>query len=130
MNIAIDYDGTYSRFPEQFNLLRESFQKIGARVFIVTARCEELMPIHEDLSKFDDVIYTCNKAKAGMIDADIFIDDNPVTLCCDMVFDNQDSQDKGSFVEAYPSSDLYQVYEDESYNWHWKDKYFVSEKRK
>ena len=80
MIIAIDYDGTYSRFPNQFNLLRESFQSIGAKVYIVTARCEELTPIEEDLSAFDKIIYTNGVAKANAVRADIFIDDNPVTL--------------------------------------------------
>lgn len=127
MIIAIDYDGTYSRFPEQFEEVRESFQKIGAKVYIVTARCKELMPIDADLSNFDDVIYACNKAKAGVIKADIFIDDNPVTLCCDIIFDKPV---RGTVVEAKPSRDLHQTYNDEHFKWHWVEEKdaFVAEK--
>jgi len=113
MIIAIDYDGTYERFPYQFNKLRENFQEIGAEVYIVTARCENTEKIMDDLSKFDKIIYTCNKAKASVVNADVFIDDNPVTLCCDMLFNDDETS-------GTPSNNLYQIYDNEHWNWHWK----------
>ena len=122
MTIAIDYDGTYSRFPEQFNVLRESFQKIGAKVCIVTARCKQLHQIEDDLSAFDEVIYTCNQAKAEVVEADIFIDDNPITLCCTMTFDG------GNVVDAKPASNLYQLYNNDEWRWHWTEDRFIAEK--
>ena len=123
MIIAIDYDGTYSRFPDQFNLLRKSFQSIGAEVYIVTARCEELTPIEEDLSAFDGILYTCNKAKAACIDADIFVDDNPITLCTNMNFTNG--------AKAFPSSNLHQTWDGKQHFWHWNKDLccFTSENR-
>jgi len=121
--IAIDYDGTYARFPEQFNELRKSFQATGSKVYIVTARCQETSPILDDLSAFDDVIYTCNKAKAAVIKADIFIDDNPITLCCDLEIGD-------TKVDALPASNLHHVYENEDRKWHWIHDFsrFVTEK--
>lgn len=86
MIIAIDYDNTFTLFPKQFTELRESFQKDGHKVFIVTARNKDLEPIpFKDTNGFDKVFYTDGKAKATVVRADIWIDDSPVTLCCDFV---------------------------------------------
>ena len=82
MVLAIDYDQTFSDYPEQFTKVREMFQAIGAEVYLVTARDEEterIDPKHDAiLSGFDKIIYTSGKAKAGFVRADIFIDDSPV----------------------------------------------------
>ena len=80
MVLAIDYDQTFSDYPEQFTKVREMFQAIGATVYLVTARDEEterIDPKHNAiLSGFDKIIYTSGKAKAGFVRADIFIDDS------------------------------------------------------
>ena len=80
MVLAIDYDQTFSDYPEQFTKVREMFQSIGAEVYLVTARDEEterIDPKHDAiLSGFDKIIYTSGKAKAGFVRADIFIDDS------------------------------------------------------
>ena len=120
MTLAIDYDGTYSLYQKEFDILREMFQQRGCEVYIVTARCKDKLPIQEDLSKFDKVIYTNGKAKASIVHADIFIDDCPVMLCCDFDSDN---------LTATPSSDLYQNYLGDSYLWHFEDNGFKSYKQ-
>ena len=111
MILAIDYDSTYSAFPEEFDALREMFQMRGHSVFIVTARLEQ-NKIDADLSKFDKVVYTNGKAKASVVHADIFIDDCPITLCCDFI-PNQ--------ANAIPANDLYQNYNNEKYLWHFEE---------
>lgn len=39
--IAIDYDQTFSDYPDEFSRLRQMFQKKGHKVYLVTARSEE-----------------------------------------------------------------------------------------
>jgi hypothetical protein len=118
MILAIDYDQTFSDFPEEFTELRKMFQKKGHTVYLVTARNEETEKIDKhDLSGFDKVVYTSGQAKSGFIRADIWIDDNPVTLCCDFV--------QGQ-PHAKPSKALHQGYKDKHILWNWEEDKFVS----
>lgn len=121
MILAIDYDQTFSDYPEQFTKIREMFQAIGAEVYLVTARNEETEKIGakhaKDLEGFDKIIYTAGKAKAGAVRADIFIDDSPVTLCCDFI--------QGE-PHAKPSKALHQGYKDKHILWNWEEDRFVS----
>jgi hypothetical protein len=120
MILAIDYDRTFSEFPEEFDLLREVFQKKGHLVFLVTARCPMREKIKEHkyyLNRFNEVIYTAGKAKSAVVRADIWIDDNPVTLCCDFV--------QGE-PHAKPSKALHQGYKDTHILWNWEEDRFVS----
>jgi hypothetical protein len=117
MILAIDYDDTYSTFRDEFNMLRKVFQKKGHKVFIVTARCENIEPIKEDLSKFDEIHYTSGKAKAATVRADIWIDDNPVTLCCDFI--------KGE-PHAKPNEPIHQGYKGKHILWNWEEDRFCS----
>ena len=121
MVLAIDYDQTFSDYPEQFTKVREMFQAIGAEVYLVTARDEEterIDPKHDAiLSGFDKIIYTSGKAKAGFVRADIFIDDSPVTLCCDFV--------QGQ-PHATPSKASHQGYKNKHILWNWEEDRFVS----
>lgn len=117
MILAIDYDNTYSAFPEHFSKLREMFQKDGHKVFIVTARDASEEPIEDDLSKFDLVFYTAGQAKAHVVRADIWIDDSPVTLCCDFV---------PGEAHAKPSVALHQGYKDTHILWNYEEGKFVS----
>lgn len=115
--IAIDYDNTYSEFPEEFSMLREMFQKKGHKVIIATARNEKKEKIQDDLSGFDLVLYTDGKAKASVVRADIWIDDSPVTLCCDFV---------PGAAHAEPSRALHQGYKDTHILWNFEEGKFVS----
>lgn len=115
--IAIDYDNTYSEFSEEFSMLREMFQKKGHKVIIATARNEKKEKIHDDLSGFDYVIYTDGKAKASVVRADIWIDDSPVTLCCDFI---------PGAAHAEPSRALHQGYKDTHILWNFEEGKFVS----
>lgn len=115
--IAIDYDNTYSEFQEEFSILRQTFQKNGHTVIIATARNEKKEPIKEDLTGFDYVIYTNGKAKASVVRADIWIDDSPVTLCCDFV---------PGAAHAEPSRALHQGYKDTHILWNFEEGKFVS----
>lgn len=126
--IAIDYDDTYSKYPQIFDRLRESFQSVGALVYIVTARCES-SPIKDDLSAFDRVIYTEQKAKASVVNADIYIDDNPVTLCCDLSLEHI-SDSEGNRLCAYPAGDLHQHYGGDDYKWHFSNGRFTPQKER
>jgi hypothetical protein len=117
MILAIDYDDTYSEFPNEFNILRKIFQKKGHKVYIVTARNEDTEKINEDLSKFDKIFYTAGKAKAATVRADIWIDDNPVTLCCDFI--------KGE-PYAKPKDPLHQGYKGKHILWNWEEDRFCS----
>jgi len=117
MVLAIDYDDTYSSFPDEFDILRTIFQSKGHTVYIVTARDKTYAPIEKDLSLFDGIIYTAGKAKAAVVRADIWIDDSPVTLCCDFV----DGE-----PHAKPGDALHQGYKNKHILWNWEEDRFVS----
>ena len=118
MILAIDYDDTYSTFPEEFDELRKLFQRKGHKVFLVTARNEEKEAINpKELEGFDKVVYTDGKAKASEVRADIWIDDNPVTLCCDFV--------QGE-PHAMPAKPLHQGYKHKHILWNWEKDRFAS----
>jgi len=117
MILAIDYDNTFSAYPEHFDKLRKMFQKDGHKVFIVTARNKRKERIPVDLSEFDEVFYTDGKAKASVVRADIWIDDSPVTLCCDFV---------PGASHAEPTKAIHQGYKDTHILWNWEEDKFVS----
>jgi hypothetical protein len=118
MILAIDYDNTFSDYKQEFTALRIMFQENGHKVFIVTARNAEKEPIpEEDCIGFDRVFYTSGKAKAHVVRADIWIDDSPVTLCCDFV---------PGEAKAKPSHALHQGYKDTHVLWNYEDGKFVS----
>lgn len=117
MILAIDYDNTYSAYPEEFSSLRKMFQKRGDQVFIVTARDEKIEPIPDDLTGFDRVFYTKGKAKASVVRADIWIDDSPVTLCCDFL---------PGEPSAKPTKAIHQGWKDNHILWNFEEGKFVS----
>jgi len=121
MILAIDYDQTFGDYPEEFTELRKMFQKKGHSVYLVTARNEVNEKIdskHDHLLKgFDKIIYTGGKAKAAEVRADIFIDDNPITLCCNFVQGQPD---------AVPARALHQGYKDKHILWNWEKDRFCS----
>lgn len=78
MNIALDYDGTYTKDPELWHAFIASAAARGHRVCCVTMRYPS-----EPVQMPCDVIYTGRKAKAAHAQAvhqmafDIWIDDRP-----------------------------------------------------
>lgn len=118
MILAIDYDDTYSTFKEELSVLRDTFQQRGHKVYLVTARSEKFEAIDDPtLNLFDKVIYTNGKAKASVVRADLWIDDNPVTLCMDFV--------QGE-PHAMPGQPLHQGYKNKHILWNWENDRFVS----
>jgi hydroxymethylpyrimidine pyrophosphatase-like HAD family hydrolase len=86
MNIAIDYDGTYTADPETFDRIIAEFQKAGHEVICVTMRYNdesENYEVQRDMKKNNvRVVYTGRRAKKSyMVNInvwiDIWIEDNP-----------------------------------------------------
>lgn len=115
--IAIDYDGTYTKFREEINVFIKELKKRGHNVHLVTSRDKEKEPIDDDLSLFDRVFYTSGKAKASVVRADLFLDDCPVTLCCDFV---------PGAPYAEPGRALHQGYKETHILWNFEEGKFVS----
>lgn len=74
MLIALDYDKTYTADPALWDDFIQSAQDRGHVVKIVTMR----RPDEAIIECLVDVVYTSRKAKATIVNADIWIDDNPV----------------------------------------------------
>jgi hypothetical protein len=127
--LAIDYDDTYTREPNIFEAIRILFQRRGYLVYIVTAR-PPTKPIEQQCLKFDSIIYTAGKAKASVVRASIWMDDNALTLCCDLKThtDGMDALEHNSTVYMQPSTNLYQNYNGEHWKWHWINTYFTPQK--
>ncbi len=82
MNIALDYDGTYTVDPELWDVLVATMKLRGHEVFIVTMRYEDKEAI-ERAPKGCLIYYTNRHAKRDYmqghmrINIDIWIDDRP-----------------------------------------------------
>lgn len=80
MNIALDYDGTYTRDPEMWDKFIILAEKMGHEVVCLTMR----HPSEPVAMKIPiRIIYTARKAKALFYNADIWIDDMPQLLFAD-----------------------------------------------
>lgn len=84
MNISLDYDNTYTRDPETWIKVINTFQAAGHNVYVVTMRSkEEGKPVTEALAgRADGVFFTNRKAKAKFmydrgISIDVWLDDMP-----------------------------------------------------
>lgn len=85
MNIALDYDDTYTADPELWDDFCRMASDRGHHVYVVTCRPEKLSPLKEDLyvpMYSEDVFCTNHKAKRPFmeeegINIDIWIDDSP-----------------------------------------------------
>lgn len=83
MNIALDYDLTYTEDRELWNMFIELAQSKGHIVTFVTYRDSRWgnEDILSDASKLGiEVVFTNGKQKEGVFRADIWIDDDPVTI--------------------------------------------------
>lgn len=87
MNIALDYDDTYTRAPELWDRFIADAIDLGHNVYIVTARDDRYDQIAdaEDID-VNDIIYCRGVAKKWWchhfprIDFDIWIDDKPEAI--------------------------------------------------
>lgn len=86
LNIALDYDGTFTEDPEMFSSFIELSQKRGHTIYIVTLRSKEhdFEAIHDYLTnEYGIQIVWCDgRSKREVteelgIKIDIWIDDNP-----------------------------------------------------
>lgn len=83
MKIAVDYDETYTSDPKLFELFVLLAKERGHEVKFVTYRQAKWGndDIHADAEYLDiDVIFTEGRQKQHVYDADIWIDDSPVTI--------------------------------------------------
>lgn len=86
MNIAIDYDETYTCDREAWNKVIEIFRERGHNVYIVTMRSldswESTEVMHDLDGKVDGIFFTGRKAKKNFmydlgININVWCDDNP-----------------------------------------------------
>lgn len=94
MNIALDFDDTYTRSPAMWNKIVQTFLDNGHTVYCVTWRYpEEMNIVFETIGKFigeENCIPTSRMSKLNRmskerkIRIDIWIDDNPASIISDM----------------------------------------------
>lgn len=84
MNIALDYDGTYTRDPVCWNAFIAHFRSKGHKVYCVTMRYKkEEAEVNAHLSaRVDGIFFTARQAKQRYmfeqgISIDVWIDDMP-----------------------------------------------------
>lgn len=86
MNLALDYDDTYTRDPEFWNLMIDLAQHRGHKVYCITARSERHSEeVLTDLARRpgrDSILFTGGRAKKSFaysrgISIDVWIDDSP-----------------------------------------------------
>ena len=89
MNIAIDYDDTYSSSPNMFNEIIHTFWNYGHKVYIVTYRdSTQFNDMDMYIKHIDDYIFTSGIGKQKYCEdnglkIDIWIDDSPEAICFD-----------------------------------------------
>jgi hydroxymethylpyrimidine pyrophosphatase-like HAD family hydrolase len=81
MLIALDYDKTYTADPALWDDFIQSAKDRGHTVKIVTMRRPDEVIEYAPV----DVIYTSRKAKAVVVNADIWIDDSPAWIFQDSI---------------------------------------------
>ncbi|MCW5156378.1 HAD family hydrolase [Burkholderia cenocepacia] len=83
MNVALDFDGTFTEDPEAWHVVIDLFLKRGHSVFLVTMRHpNEANRAMKDLAKKITVIFTSRQAKKKFVEEqgikiNVWIDDNP-----------------------------------------------------
>ena len=83
MNIAIDYDGTYSVDPEMWKEVFRTFRNWGHCVYCVTKRYELLSSDIQKEMTIPIIHATKSKKEAVRkhgIEIDVWIDDNPASI--------------------------------------------------
>jgi hypothetical protein len=116
--VAIDYDNTFTLFKNEIKVFVKALKQNRHSVHLVTARDKETQEIKDkDIEIFDLVFYTDGKAKASVVRADLWLEDSPVTLCCNFVPGES---------HAEPSKAIHQGYKDTHILWNWEENRFVS----
>lgn len=84
MNLAIDYDETYTRDPATWDKVLKVFREAGHKIYLVTWRNENMMPpVYEALDgKVHEFFATDLEAKKDYMEKqrifiDVWIDDMP-----------------------------------------------------
>ena len=91
MTICLDYDGSYNRFPELFEMIIDFSLRKGYKVIMATMRYyEEMDDGLNELAKRMPVYFTERKAKAPFLEdlgifPDLWIDDKPHWLFQDSI---------------------------------------------
>ena len=83
MKIALDYDETFTEAPVFWGLVVNLAKQHGHEICFVTYRDHRWGndDIELDAESLGiEIIYTCGKQKAGVYDADVWIDDMPVCI--------------------------------------------------
>jgi hypothetical protein len=83
MKIALDYDETYTAAPVLFEAFVAMAKQLGHQVTFVTYRQDKYdnEDIHADAQSLGiDIVFTSGKQKRHVFEADIWIDDSPITI--------------------------------------------------
>ena len=86
MNIAIDYDGTYSRDKEMWSSVCQSMINIGHKVFCITKRYKQLgEEIRKNILSEIPIIFVETRYKKQTtlkmrLPIDVWIDDKPESI--------------------------------------------------
>lgn len=107
MIIALDFDDTYNKDPDTWDIIIDILDKRGHGVLMATYRHEELDydPLFERLHDKDiRVTFTDGKAKRPFLEAlgikvDVWIDDNPFSITQDSAW-THDSPELHAWREA------------------------------
>lgn len=95
MNLALDFDGTYTADPETFDKVIEVFRSQGHKVYVVTMRykmphVEARLVLARLQDKVDGIIFTERQAKVPFMELnhpdkeiDWWLDDEPRWLLTD-----------------------------------------------
>ncbi len=86
LNIALDWDGTYTADPSFFGQVAEMAKRSGHKIYIVTMRYpsegRDLIPM---AWRVDGIVYTSRQSKRAACEAlgleiDIWMDDHPIAV--------------------------------------------------
>lgn len=113
MNIALDWDQTYTRDPAAWQAFIILFRSHGHRIWIVTARSERT-PVGPIPSHVEGVIYCDMEAKKSVtdrhdIEIHVWIDDEPIFIhkgadSLPILFAKTDTEDDAFLISRAPSN--------------------------
>lgn len=95
MNLSLDYDGTYTRDPDTWDKIVQTFKEAGHKVYLVTMRYDvpkEADEVRKALEgKVDGIFFTGRKAKQKFmyeqkIDISVWMDDMPIFINQDVAY--------------------------------------------
>jgi hypothetical protein len=84
VKIALDFDETYTAHPSMWDIIIQTIKEHGHDITFVTYRFDKYGN-NDDITsialKHDmDIVYTNGKQKSQFFEADIWIDDMPITI--------------------------------------------------